>query len=145
MTCNGIAARTAAAYGDRMARLLLLVAACVAAAVGCLALLAPASLLAAKGVASIDPAAIAMTRTVGVALLGVAGLDFACRDLAPSATLRRVLAANAGLQLMLLPLDPYAYAVGAFSGVGSFLPNTVLHMVLAAGFIRMWRTTSSGS
>jgi hypothetical protein len=121
-----------------MARVLLLLAALVPACVGAFAGLAPASLLAAKGVLAVEPAALAMTRTVGVALSGVAGLNFACRDLGPSVTRRRLLAANALLQLLLLPLDPYACAVGAFSGVGSYLPNTLLHVGLALAFGLAW-------
>ncbi|MCH9682479.1 MAG: hypothetical protein K0V04_13665 [Deltaproteobacteria bacterium] len=124
-----------------MFRGLLLFTAVVAATIGTFACIAPASLLTAKGVADIDPAAVAMTRTVGVALLGVASLDFACRDLRSSPTLRRVLGTNAMFQLLLTPLDPYAYAVGAFSGVASFLPNTVLHIVLATVFARAWWTS----
>ncbi len=48
---------------------------------------------------------------------------------------RTVLLANAGLQLALLPLGPYACAVGALDGVASFLPNTVLHLVLAMNVV----------
>lgn len=138
MTCNGIAVAPWPSYGVAMPRVLLLVASFVPACVGLLALFASAALLTAKGVRVIEPAAIAMTRTVGVALLGVGALNFACRDLASSVSRRRLLAANALLQLMLLPLDPYACAVGAFVGLGSFVPNTVLHVVLAAAFIWAW-------
>lgn len=112
--------------------------AAAALCIGGFALLFPALLLEGKGVAVIDPAAVAMTRTVGVALLGVAGLNLACADLPPSSSLQRVLAANALLQLALLPLDPFACATGAFQGVASFLPNSVLHVVLAVLFFRAW-------
>lgn len=139
MTCNGIADACVRFYGLDVPRVLLLVASFVPACVGLLALFASTTLLTAKGVTTIEPAAIAMTRTVGVALLGVGGLNFACRDLAPSVSRGRLLAANAMFQLMLLPLDPYACAVGAFNGIGSFLPNTVLHIVLAGAFIWAWR------
>ncbi len=138
MTCNGIAAACERFYGVDVPRVLLLVASFVPACVGLLALFASTTLLTAKGVTTTEPAAIAMTRTVGVALLGVGGLNFACRDLAPSVSRRRLLAANALLQLMLLPLDPYACAVGAFVGMGSYLPNTVLHVVLAGVFTWAW-------
>ena len=138
MTCNGIADARVRFYGADVPRVLLLVASFVPACVGHLALFASTTLLTAKGVTTIEPAAIAMTRTVGVALLGVGGLNFACRDLAPSVSRRRLLAANALLQLMLLPLDPYACAVGAFVGTGSYLPNTVLHVVLAGAFTWAW-------
>lgn len=119
-------------------RRLLLSTAAVALCIGGFALLFPGLLLAGKGAAVIDPAAVAMTRTVGVALLGVAGLDLACADLPPSGSLRRVLVANGLFQLALLPLDPFACATGAFHGVASFLPNSVLHVVLAILFLRAW-------
>ena len=119
-------------------RRLLVSTAVAALCIGGFALLFPALLLTGKGVALIDPAAVAMTRTVGVALLGVAGLDLACADLPPGSSLRRVLVANGLFQLTLLPLDPFACATGAFHGVASFLPNSVLHVVLAILFLRAW-------
>ena len=42
--------------------------------------------------------------------------------------------ANLILQLGILPLDPLAYAMGVFTTLGSFVPNTVLHVMLASGF-----------
>lgn len=120
-------------------RRLLLFTAAIALCIGGFALLLPTALLAGKGVATVDPAAVAMTRTVGVALTGFAGLDFAVSGLRASKTLGRVLLANAGFQLALLPLDPWACATGAFHGLASFLPNSVLHLVLAGLFLRAWR------
>ena len=120
---------------------LLVFTAAVALCIGSLALLFPALLLAGKGVMPVEPGAVAMTRTVGVALIGVAVLDLAVSSLPPSVVLRRVLLANAAFQLGLLPLDPWACATGAFHGLASFLPNSILHVVVAAMFFRAWRST----
>jgi hypothetical protein len=68
-------------------------------------------------------------------LLFAGSLSLMVRGDPPSPTLRAVLIANAALQLMLLPIDPMAYAQGAFTTLGSFLPNLVLHSTLAIGFL----------
>lgn len=120
-------------------RRLLIFTAAIALCIGGFALLFPTLLLAGKGVATVDPAAIAMTRTVGVALAGVASLNLAVTTVPDSKTLGRVLLANAGFQVALLPLDPWACATGAFHGLGSFVPNSVLHVILAGLFLRAWQ------
>jgi len=125
-------------------RRLLVFTAAPALCIGSFALMFPELLLLGKGVMTPDAAAVAMTRTVGVALIGFAGLDLAVSELPPSASLRRVLLANAVFQLALLPLDPWACATGAFHGLGSFLPNSVLHVALATLFVRAWRRAPSG-
>ncbi len=130
-------------FATMSTRRLLIFTAALALCIGGFALLFPALLLEGKGVGTLDPAAVAMTRTVGVALLGVAGLNLALSGLPSSGILRRVLLANAAFQLALLPLDPWACATGAFEGLASFLPNSILHVVLATLFLRAWRGTAA--
>ncbi len=114
---------------------LLIVGSMVALAVGSIALFAPYWLLGeVKGVAEPTSAAAAMARTVGILLLAFGVLNWKLRALEEPAAVQGLLLANLVLQLGLLPLDPYAYAVGAFVGVGSFVPNSLLHIGLSLGF-----------
>lgn len=77
----------------------------------------------------------AMARTVGTLLLSVGVLNFLVRHDPDSKTMKSVLTANLVLQLLILPVDPLAYLSGVYPIVDSFLPNTVLHIVLASGFV----------
>jgi hypothetical protein len=112
----------------------------VALSVGLFALLAPSVLLGEVKHAAPSAAAEVMARTVGVLLVTVGALSFWVRRHAPSPTLRAVLGANLLLQLLILPIDPMAWHSGAFHTLGSFLPNTALHVLLASGFAyHLWR------
>lgn len=110
----------------------LAVAAAIACAVGAVALITPTVLLDAKGVT--DGAAAVWMREVGALLLAVGCLAFAVRHHAPSPTLRAVLWTNAALQLALLPIEPLAYHAGVITRLAGIAPNTVVHVLLAAGF-----------
>ncbi|MEM6995314.1 MAG: hypothetical protein AAF721_32695 [Myxococcota bacterium] len=114
------------------------VVAIVATAIGLLALAAPQTLLVEVKHAAPNPAALVMARTAGVGFVAVGVLNFSVRGHADSPTLRAVLLANLVLQLAILPIDPIAYQQGTFRTLGSFVPNTVLHLLLAAGFAVFW-------
>lgn len=117
----------------------LLLAAAIAFSIGGLAVISPDTLLEGAKGASANAAARVMARTTGVFLLAVGALAFAIRNHADSPTLRAVLGVNVLLQLMLLPIDPIAYATGAFNGLASFVPNSLIHVFLAGGFaILLW-------
>lgn len=103
--------------------------------IGGLALSAPEVLLTNVKHAAPSAAASVMARTVGILLVSVGVLDFLIRDHEDSPTLRAVLSANLFLQVGILPIDPIAYVSGAYRQLGSFVPNTVLHVLLAGGFI----------
>lgn len=123
-------------------KLLLSVTAVTASAVGTFALLAPGALIGAVKLATPSPAAEVMARTVGVLLISVGLLDFLVRAHADSPSLRAILVANLFLQLAILPIDPLAYATGVYATPAAFVPNTILHVVLAAGFAReLWPLT----
>jgi hypothetical protein len=115
-------------------RAFLTVTSIVAFAVGVFALAAPAVLLGSVKLAAPSSSANVMARTVGVLLISVGVLDFLVRDHEDSDTMRAILVANLLLQLLIVPIDPLAYFTGVFHTLGSFLPNTLLHLVLASGF-----------
>jgi hypothetical protein len=119
----------------RMSRkLFLTIASVIAALVGGLSLLAPDILLGPVKAAVANPAALVMARTVGVLLLAVALLAFLVRRHEDSPTMEAVLKANLALQLGILPIDPLAYMSGTFGTLGAFVPNTIVHILLASGF-----------
>ena len=115
-------------------KLFLTIAAVIAALVGGLSLLAPDILIGPVKASVANPAALVMARTVGVLLLCVALLAFLVRDHADSPTMQSVLTANLALQLGILPIDPLAYLNGTFGTLGAFVPNTIVHVLLASGF-----------
>ena len=113
---------------------LLIAAAAVGLIIGSIALFFPTMLLADLKFAEATGAAVAQTRTVGVLILAVSALNFLVHNHGDSPTMRAILAANLLLHLGIMPLDPIAFATGAFHTYGSFVPNTILHIVLATGF-----------
>ena len=119
-------------------KLFLTIASCVAFAVGFFSLLAPDVLLTSVKFATPNPAALIMARTVGVLLVTIGLLAFLVRGHEDSPTMAAVLKVNLFLQLCLIPIDPLAYLYGTFSTLGSFVPNTVLHVLLAVGFAYYW-------
>jgi hypothetical protein len=110
----------------------------IALSIGLLALLAPSVLLQEIKHAAPSEAANVMARTVGALLVSVGVLAFWVRRHPPSPTLRAVLGVNLLLQLLILPIDPLAWHGGTFQTLGSFLPNTALHLLLASGFAYHW-------
>ncbi len=107
----------------------------IATAIGLFALIAPSVLVESVKMASPSGAANVMARTVGVLILTMGVLDFFVRSHPDSPTMKAVLIANLVLQLGIMPIDPMAYASGTYHTLGSFVPNTILHLVLASGFI----------
>jgi hypothetical protein len=107
-----------------------------ALSIGALALIAPGVLIETIKAAEPSASADVMARTAGVLLLSVGLLDLLVRRHAESPTMRAILLVNLALQLAILPIDPLAFAAGTFRRLGSFVPNTVLHLVLAAAFAR---------
>jgi hypothetical protein len=112
----------------------LTVTALVALVVGGLALFGPDVLLEHVKNASPSAPANVMARTAGVLLVAMGVLNLLVRGHGDSPTMRAILIANLVLQVLILPIDPLAYATGVFRTLGSFLPNTILHVGLAAGF-----------
>ncbi|MDH5233151.1 MAG: hypothetical protein OEZ58_22390 [Gammaproteobacteria bacterium] len=107
----------------------------VAISIGTFALLFPSILIIDVKMAIPSETANVMARTVGVLLIAFGVLNYLIRGQRDSQTFRSILIANLLLQLGLVPIDVFAYFSGVFLTLGSFLPNTILHLVLAGGFV----------
>lgn len=110
----------------------------VATAVGVLALTAPAALLDSKGVL---PAAATKVwvREVGVLILALGIMAFLVRGAADSPTLRAFLIGNAVVQIGLFPIEIVAASAGVVTKVSGIVPNSILHVALAIGFVHFAR------
>jgi len=111
----------------------LTIAALIALTVATLALLWPAHLLHGKGVAP-SAAAEVWIREVSVLLIALAVLVLMVRKHDDSPTLRAVLVFNMLVQLGLFPIEIAAYLDGVITRGWGIVPNSVLHLVLAACF-----------
>jgi hypothetical protein len=120
----------------------LLVASLVATAVGVAALTLPRQFLAGKGIVD-DAAAVVWMREVGVLILASGVVAFLVRAHADSPTLRVVLMGNALVQLGLFPIEIAAYHAGVITKLGGVVPNSILHLVLAAAFVHYARAIES--
>lgn len=105
----------------------------VAFAVALFALGFPQTLLAGKGVPPIA-ATVVWVREVGALILAAGVTTFLVRKAPDSEALRGVLIGNAVLHTALLPIEIAAYSQGIITALGGVVPNSVLHVVLVAGF-----------
>jgi hypothetical protein len=112
----------------------LTLASLVAVGVGGVSLVAPEAILATKGIVG-NAAAQVWVREVGALLLAVGFIAWRVRSHGDSATLRVLLWGNALLQLALLPIEVVAHVQGVIPAFIGIVPNSVLHIVLAAGFV----------
>ncbi len=106
----------------------------IATSIGLFSLFAPSILLGSVKMAEPSAAADVQARTVGILLVAIGLLDFLARKDPDSPSMKAILTANLVLQIGIAPIDPLAYATGAYKTFGSFLPNSILHLVLASGF-----------
>ena len=114
--------------------LFLTFAALIAVGVGGAALLAPEVMLASKGIAG-NAAARVWMQEVGAVLIAVGVTAWLVRTHEDSPTLRALLWGNALLQVALLPIELVAHAQGVIPDASGIVPNTMLHLVLALGFV----------
>ena len=112
----------------------LTVTAIIAVTIGCVVLAIPGPFITTVKMAAPSETANVMARTVGVLLLAVGALNFLVRGHGDSPTMQSILLFNLVLQLAILPIDPLAFVSGVYGTLGSFVPNTILHVVLALGF-----------
>lgn len=110
----------------------------VALSIGAIAMFLPSTLIIDMKDAAPSGTTIVMARTVGVLLISFGVLNFLVRSEPSSPTLKHILLANALLQLLILPIDPLAYAYGVYGSLMSFVPNTILHIALFCGFVFFW-------
>lgn len=106
----------------------------IALAIGAFAVTSPAALLAGKGV-SPNPVAQVWVREVGVLILTSGVLTMLVRKHPNSPTLCAFLFSSAFLHAGLLPIEIAAWTSGLLARVGSILPNSASHVVIAAGFL----------
>ncbi|RYZ43521.1 MAG: hypothetical protein EOO71_03420 [Myxococcaceae bacterium] len=106
---------------------------CIALGVGLFATLLPDLLLEGKGVAA-GPATRIWVREVGVLLLCLAVMAFLVRRHPDSPTMRALLVGNGLVHVGLFPIEIIAWHEGILSRLPGILPNSVVHIVLAAGF-----------
>ncbi|RKH12380.1 hypothetical protein D7V97_08660 [Corallococcus sp. CA053C] len=112
----------------------LLLTSCIGFAVGTLALLLPEAVLASKGVTP-APAAAIWVREVGVLLLALGAVAFLVRHHPDSPTMRTLLLGNAWVHIGLFPIELAAWHAGVITRFGGIAPNSLVHLVLAAGFL----------
>ena len=109
-------------------------AAAAALAVGSFAVAFPQVLLEGKGVALPNDAAAVWVREVGVTIFALGAVLFLVRKHAESPTLRAFFWGNALVQLGLLAVELAARQEGVIT-LSGIVPNGVLHVVLASGFL----------
>lgn len=110
------------------------VTAFIAIPIGLFILVAPQFFLESVKHAEPNDTANVMARTAGILLISIGLLDFLVRNSSDSPTMLAILAANLVLQIGIMPIDVIAYVTGAFSTLGSFVPNTIAHVILASGY-----------
>jgi hypothetical protein len=74
-------------------------------------------------------------REVGVAILSIGVTTFLLKGEGDSPALQAFLVGNAILQIGLFPIEIIAYAKGVVTKISGIAPNSVLHLVLASGFV----------
>ena len=126
-------------------KLFLTIAGLIASGIGSIALFAPMILLVDMKQAIANDIGLVMARTAGAFLLPLGIMSLLIRNHDDSPTMVSVLFANACLQILILPVDPLAYISGAYGSIASFLPNTILHILLLLGFIHFWWTARGRS
>ena len=115
--------------------LFLTLSSAVALTVGSFAFAFPHALLESKSVAPPTEAAAVWVREVGITIFALGAMMFLVRKHAESPTLRAFFLGNAIVQLGLLPIEIDAYRRQVITQLSGIIPNSVLHLVLASGFL----------
>jgi len=102
--------------------------------IGLVALTAPSVLLAGKGVAPSAAPAV-WVREVGVLIVALSAMLLVVRNHADSPTMRAVLWANAVVHAGLFPIEILAWHRGVITRLDGIVPNSILHLVVAAAFV----------
>jgi hypothetical protein len=106
----------------------------VALAVAVLALCFPSSLLTGKGVVP-TPALLVWVREVGALILAAGVTSLLVRKAPDSVAMLGVLVGNAVLHVALLPIEVVAFGQGVIRCLAGVIPNSLVHVVLASGYI----------
>jgi hypothetical protein len=107
----------------------------VALAIGTFAFVAPEALLESKGVTIPNSAAALWVREVGLLIFALGLIMFLVRRHPDSPTLRAVLLGNAVVQIGLFPIEIVAYRHDVITLMSGIVPNSVVHALLAVGFL----------
>lgn len=120
----------------------LTIASIIAFSVGLFAILFPSTLLESKGV---EPLAgtLVWTRETGLLLLTIGIIAFSIRKHETSETLKVFLWGNVIIQIGLFVIELLAYFSGIITKFSGIIPNLILHILLAIGFIHFWATLKS--
>lgn len=115
-------------------RIFLTIASIIATLVGIFALLFPAILLKSKGV---EPLAgtIVWMRETGLLLLAIGSITIFFRNQVDSAAVKMVLLVNLIIQIGLFIIEFFAFQSGVITKLSGIVPNLILHILLAAGFL----------
>ncbi|NBA88319.1 hypothetical protein GVN16_21280 [Emticicia sp. CRIBPO] len=117
----------------------LTIASFIALSVGAFALLFPGVLLESKGVAPLAATSVWMRET-GLLLLTLGIINFAVRKLKPSGTLKALLSGNIIIQIGLFVIELLAYSNDVITKLSGIIPNLILHILLAIGFVYFLKT-----
>ena len=123
-----------AASCEMSRRFFLTAAGAIGLVIGLLALLWPTVILTGKGV-TLDVATPVWVREVGASILALSVILLLVRRHADTATLRAVLWGNALVHGALLPIEVVAWREGVITRLDGIVPNSMLHLVFAAGFV----------
>jgi hypothetical protein len=115
----------------------------VAFGVAIFALCFPGGLLAGKGVEP-ERALLVWVREVGALILAAGVTTFLSRKAPDGVALRSVLIGNAVLHLGLLPIELMAFSAGIITKLSGVAPNSLLHALLAVGFVTYARRIRVG-
>jgi hypothetical protein len=110
--------------------------------IGLVALCFPALLLSGKGVPP-EPAPAVWMREVGVLIVALSAILLRVRDQPDTPTMRALLWGNAVVHGGLLPIEILAWDGGVITRLDGIVPNSVLHVLFAAGFVFFARRAST--
>ena len=102
--------------------------------IGLVALFFPAVLLAGKGVPP-EPAPSVWVREVGVLILALSAILLLIRGQPDTPAMRAVLWGNSIVHGGLLPIEIVAWHAGVITRLDGIVPNSVLHLLVAIGFV----------
>lgn len=97
-------------------------------------MISPAGLLESKGVVPNDAAEL-WVRQVGLLIFVLGVMSSLMRGHPDSPTLNAFLLGNAVLQACLFPIELVAWSNGLITRASGVIPNSVLHLALAVGFV----------
>jgi hypothetical protein len=102
--------------------------------IGLVALCFPSVLLAAKGVPP-EPVPSVWMREVGVLIFALSVIALLVRGQPDTPTMRSLLWGNAVVHAGLLPIEIVAWHGGVITRLDGIAPNSILHVLLAVGFV----------